>query len=218
MRPRVKICCISSIAEAQLAVQAGADALGLVGPMPSGPGVLPLSLIRQIAASVPPPVATFLLTSATTVYDIVQQHQQAPTDTLQLVDALEGEAYEVLRQQLPAVRIVQVIHVLDETSVTTAQRIAPQVDALLLDSGHPNLATKELGGTGRVHNWTLSRRIVEAVETPVFLAGGLKPTNAVAALQQVHPFGLDVCSGLRTHGQLDPQKLQAFFHAVAPSS
>lgn len=211
MRPHIKICCISSIKEAQLALQAGADALGLVGPMPSGPGVLPLDQIRRIAATVPPSVSTVFLTSATTVQEIVEQHQQVLTTTIQLVDALEGETYGALRQQLPAVKLIQVIHVLEEQSVVEARRIAPQVDALLLDSGNPNLTTKELGGTGRVHDWTLSRRIVEAVQTPVFLAGGLKAQNARAALNQVQPFGLDVCSGVRTNGRLDVQKLTAFF-------
>ncbi len=214
MKPRIKICCISSPDEARLAVSFGASALGLVGNMPSGPGVIDDDLIHTIARIVPPPIGTFLLTSETTAKDIIAHHQRTLTNTIQLVDALQDEAYETLRNALPMIKFVQVIHVLDESSVDEAVRIAEHVDALLLDSGNPNLAVKELGGTGRIHNWNLSRRIVEQARVPVFLAGGLNANNVQAALEQVQPFGLDLCSSVRTHNQLDPHKLEAFFHAA----
>jgi phosphoribosylanthranilate isomerase len=88
------------------------------------------------------------------------------------------------------------------------------VDALLLDSGNPSLATKELGGTGRAHDWAVSRRIRDAVGVPVYLAGGLNPQNVRKAIAQVQPFGVDVCSGLRTDGRLDAVKLEEFMRAV----
>ena len=88
------------------------------------------------------------------------------------------------------------------------------VDALLLDSGNPSLAVKELGGTGRTHDWKLSRRIRDSVSIPVFLAGGLTPSNVADAVAAVEPFGLDVCSGVRSDGNLDPVKLRAFVDAV----
>ena len=214
MKPRIKICCISSPDEARTAVSFGASALGLVGPMPSGPGVIDDELIRVIARTVPPPIGTFLLTSETSANDIIAHHQRTLTNTIQLVDALRDEAYDKLRAAMPTIKLVQVIHVLDDASVDEAVRIAEHVDALLLDSGNPNLAVKELGGTGRVHNWNLSRRIVEQARVPVFLAGGLNAGNVQAALEQVQPFGLDLCSSVRTDGNLDPQKLEAFFNAA----
>jgi phosphoribosylanthranilate isomerase len=88
------------------------------------------------------------------------------------------------------------------------------VDALLLDSGNPMLAVKEFGGTGRTHDWDISRRIVEAVGCPVFLAGGLTATNVAEAYATVRPYGLDACSGLRTDGRLDEEKLTAYCQAV----
>jgi phosphoribosylanthranilate isomerase len=109
---------------------------------------------------------------------------------------------------------VQVVHVLDEESVEEALRVAPEVDALLLDSGNQRLAVKLLGGTGRTHDWTLSRRVVEQSPRPVFLAGGLTPENVREAVERVGPFGLDVCSGVRTAGRLDERKLAAFFERV----
>ncbi len=213
-KPFIKICCIASVDEAKLAISYGASALGLVAKMPSGPGPINDELIRSIAASVPPPVATFLLTSETKVDAIVAHHHRTYTNTIQLVDALEDENYKLLKQQLPAIKIVQVIHVVDEASVEEAIRISPQVDALLLDSGNPKLIVKELGGTGRVHNWAFSRQIVEGSKVPVFLAGGLSTENVRQAIDNVQPYGLDLCSSVRTAGNLDPQKLDTFFNAA----
>lgn len=214
MFPKVKICCISSLAEAKMAIEHGASALGLVAKMPSGPGPISDELIQEIAASVPPPIASFLLTSRTNAADIAAHQQAVGTNTVQIVDALNEGTYADLRTALPGISIVQVIHVIDERSVEEALEIAPQVDALLLDSGNPNLAVKELGGTGRVHNWALSRQIVEQATQPVFLAGGLKAENVRAAMDAVQPWGLDLCSSVRTNGQLDPVKLEAFFKVV----
>ena len=213
-RPRVKICCIADRSEAQAAVRAGASALGLVSHMPSGPGVIEDNLIAEIARSVPPPIATFLLTSRTGVPEIITQHAHCRTSTIQIVDRLARGTHADLRSALPGIRLVQVIHVTGEESFDEAVQVAPQVDALLLDSGNQSLAVKELGGTGRTHNWAISRRIREAVDVPVFLAGGLKSENAAEAIAQVGPFGLDVCSGVRTGGRLDEAKLAAFMRAA----
>ncbi len=214
MRTRVKICCIATEEEARLAVSFGAAALGLVAAMPSGPGPIGDDLIRRIAAAVPPPVATFMLTCATGAEAIIAHHRRTLTNTLQLVDAPEPGACAGIRSALPAIKIVQVIHVRSESSLDEALRAAAQADALLLDSGNPSLAVKELGGTGRVHDWRLSRRIVEQSPVPVFLAGGLNAANVREAIDRVQPFGVDLCSGVRTNGRLDPEKLEAFFAAV----
>jgi phosphoribosylanthranilate isomerase len=213
-RPRVKICCIMSIAEARLAVSAGAAALGLVGRMPSGPGVVDDTLIAEIAAIVPPPVATFLLTSETRADAIVDHVRRGGTNTVQLVDRVEEGAHAAIRRALPRVKVVQVLHVADPDVVDEARSLAGAVDAFLLDSGNPKLAVKELGGTGRVHDWDLSRRIVDAVDRPVFLAGGLRADNINNAVARVRPFGVDLCSSVRSQGHLDADKLAAFFAAI----
>lgn len=210
MRTRIKICCISSLDEARLAIDHGADALGLVSNMPSGPGVIDEDAIAAIAAAVPPPVATFLLTSETDPERIIAQATRCRPTTLQLVDAIEPTAYAAIRRAVPFVSLVQVIHVLGEASLAEAKNVAPHVDALLLDSGNPTLAVKELGGTGRVHDWTVSRAIRDGVDKPVFLAGGLRPDNVGDAIARVAPFGLDLCSGVRTDGRLDAAKLERF--------
>ncbi|WP_138479225.1 phosphoribosylanthranilate isomerase [Dyadobacter bucti] len=214
IKPRVKICCISSIDEAMTAIEHGASALGLVGHMPSGPGVISDALIEQIARKVPPPVSTFLLTSETKPKDIIAHYKRVNTTTIQIVDALEKREYEALRQALPNVKLVQVIHVIDENSKQEALEIARYVDAILLDSGNPNLSIKELGGTGRTHNWEVSKQIRESIQIPLFLAGGLNKDNVKQAIEAVQPFGLDLCSGVRTDGKLDAQKLKDFFKAI----
>ncbi len=200
--------------EAEMAISFGASAIGLVAKMPSGPGPIPDETIREIAAAIPPPVATFLLTSHTSVADIIDHHKRTNTNTIQIVDSLAVGTYRQLKEALPAVRIVQVIHVIDENSIEEAIRISRSVDAILLDSGNPNLKVKQLGGTGRVHDWKLSRRIRESVACPVFLAGGLNPDNVTQAIEAVEPFAVDVCSGVRTNGMLDIDKLERFFKAV----
>jgi phosphoribosylanthranilate isomerase len=214
-RTRIKICCIQSAAEARLAIAEGADALGLVGAMPSGPGPIEDAEIAAIAAVVPPPVATFLLTSATEPEAIVAHARRCRTNTVQLVDRVAPAAFAQLRAALPGIRLVQVIHVGGEEAIGEARDIAPLADALLLDSGRPHEAIRVLGGTGRTHDWTISRRIVEAASCPVFLAGGLRPDNVGAAVRTVRPFGVDVCTGVRTDYRLDPARLQAFVAAVA---
>lgn len=212
--PRLKICCIQNEQEAADAIKFGAAAVGLVAKMPSGPGPISDGEIFRIAQAVPPPIATFLLTSAQTSQGIIEHHHRTKTNTIQIVDELVGRDYTAIRGSLPLVKLVQVIHVIGEESVDEACELAERVDAILLDSGNPKLAVKELGGTGRRHDWRLSRRIVETCGKPVFLAGGLNPANVREAVDTVGPFGVDVCSGVRTAGRLDPFKLDAFFDAM----
>lgn len=215
LRPRVKICCIAGLDEALAAIRLGAAAVGLVSEMPSGPGVIPEPLIAEIAGAVPPAVGTFLLTSRQSVPEILEQQRRCRVNTIQLVDRLEEGTYADLKSALPGISIVQVIHVAGEASFDEACRAAEQgVNALLLDSGNQSLAVKELGGTGRVHDWRLSARIREAVGVPVFLAGGMRIDNVAEAIRTVRPFGLDLCTGVRTNGRLDLAKLESFFETV----
>ena len=215
MKPRVKICCISNAAEAQIAIRHGAAALGLVSAMPSGPGVIAEETIVEIAAIVPPGVATFLLTSKRDADSIIAQQRRCRTNTIQLCDSVESGCYAKLRDTLPGIALVQVIHVTGPESVDEAVAVAGMVDAILLDSGNQKLAVKELGGTGRTHDWSISRKIAESVRVPVFLAGGLTPENVATAIREVRPFGLDICSGLRTNGNLDEEKVKRFFANVS---
>lgn len=211
---RIKICCMATLDEARLAIAHGASAVGFVSRMPSGPGPIAESVIAEIIPHIPRGIDTFLLTSETDAEAIAAQWNRLRPTTLQLVDRLERGDHRDLRAALPGVTLVQVIHVHDEESVDEARAVAPFVDALLLDSGNQRLAVKELGGTGRTHDWAVSRRIRDAVKVPVWLAGGLNGANVAEAIRTVEPYGVDVCSGVRTDGRLDVAKLKAFVSAV----
>lgn len=213
-KPRVKICCISSRQEAFDAIDFGASALGLVADMPSGPGIISDYQIKEIAVIVPPPIATFLLTCRTSAKEIIAHLQKVKTNTIQLVDQLSEGTYQEIKEALPGIRIVQVIHVTGEEIIEEAIRVSASVDALLLDSGNPALQVKVLGGTGKTHNWEISRRIRESIQIPLFLAGGLHATNVRQAVEIVQPFGVDLCSSVRTNGKLDLYKLEQFFAQV----
>ena len=207
---KFKICCISSEAEAETALNLGASAIGLVGKMPSGPGVITDDRIQVIAEKFKERIETFLLTSETTAEEIFNHHGKAGTDTVQIVDRIDSGEYKKLRGLIPGVRLVQVVHVIDGDSVVEALMYAKHADALLLDSGNPSAGTKILGGTGKVHDWSLSREIVKKSGVPVYLAGGLNPDNVREAIENVKPYAVDVCSGVRTNGNLDENKLKSF--------
>lgn len=213
-RPKVKICCISSIDEAMLAIECGADVLGFVSEMPSGPGVIDDGLINEINKSVPAGISTFLLTSETSAEAIIAQHKKVNTTSIQIVDKLEQGSYEEIRTTLPGIEIVQVVHVNGKESIEEAIHVSKFVDYILLDSGNAKLQVKELGGTGRTHNWEISKEIRKAVNKPIFLAGGLKSTNIQKAVNQVQPYGVDLCSSVRTDDKLDALKLKEFFKSI----
>src|SRR5258705_5398024 len=214
IKPRVKICCIASVAEAWLAINRGASAIGLASAMRRGPGPIAEDLIAEIAATVPPAVGSFLLTCHQDVRSIIEQQRRLKVNTIQICDRLTDGSHEDLRRALPGISLVQVVHVSGPESIDEALAVGPFVDVVLLDSGNQSLEIKELGGTGRTHDWSLSRKIREQIDVPLFLAGGLKATNVAEAIREVQPFGVDVCRGLRTHGRLDQEKLAAFFDAV----
>jgi phosphoribosylanthranilate isomerase len=210
-KPKVKICCIQSIEEAELAIKYGASAIGLVSDMPSGPGIISEDLIEEIAAAVPSTIDTFLLTSKLNSDSIIEQHKKCKTTTLQIVDSVSIDVYNKLREGLPSIKLVQVIHVIGEESVDEAVAVSNYVDAMLLDSGNQKLEVKELGGTGRTHDWTISRKIRDVVSVPVYLAGGIKAKNVLEAIKEVEPYGIDLCSSVREKGKLNEKRLEEFF-------
>jgi len=212
MRTRIKVCFIASPEEARMAIAAGADALGLVAHMPSGPGPIPDERIAGIAQQIPPPITAVLLTSRTDAEAIADHVDKTGVPCIQIVNHIDPAEYQALRQRLPGRKFLQVIHVENEAALDLAKVYAGLADALLLDSGRPGAA--ELGGTGRVHDWAVSARLVASVSVPVFLAGGLNPGNVSQAIRTVRPFGVDVCSGLRPDGRLDAGKLAAFAASV----
>lgn len=217
-RLRVKVCCIASIEEAAMAIDAGADALGLVSAMPSGPGVIADADITTIAQWIGARAASVLLTSRQSVGAIEAQLDEHQPDVLQIVDAISDGELALLRVRHPDLVLMPVVHVTGPDSIGEATRLAANADAILLDSGNPLAAVKELGGTGRVHDWQLSCAIRESLGVPLFLAGGLRRENVAEAVALVQPFGVDVCSGVRREGRLDRDLLSAFIAEARSAS
>ena len=205
---------MASVGEAELALAAGADALGFVMRMPSGPGPISETLARDIIATVPRRTPTFMLTSEIEAGAIVAQLRTTGANTVQIVDAVTAATRSAIRAALPHIRVVQVVHVTGRDALDEARSAAETSDAILLDSGNPTAPIKELGGTGRVHDWTVSRAIRDAIGVPLWLAGGLRAPNVAEAIAAVEPYGVDVCSGVRTEGALDEVKLRDFVAAV----
>jgi phosphoribosylanthranilate isomerase len=190
-----------------MAINAGATAIGLVGQMPSGPGIISNEEIKQIASAIKDETWTVLLTSQTKAREIADHIIMCGVNSVQIVDKPESDTYAYLRHALPDIRIIQVIHVENDQSIDTALNIAPLVDVILLDSGSPGAPTKILGGTGLNHDWSISQKIVASVNKPVFLAGGIKPENIIEAITTVRPAGIDLCTGVRKNGSLSQTKL-----------
>lgn len=212
--PQIKICCIADNHEAQLAVKLGAHALGLVGPMPSGPGVINEQTAAQIVKQVPSEIQTFWLTASTNADDIARELDSVGANTVQMVNYVSPNEIKRLAKVNPKVRRVQVVHVEDRGCLELINEYSTLVDAFLLDSGKPNAPIAELGGTGRVHDWSISAEFVKMSPLPVFLAGGLRPENVQEALAKVNPFGFDICSGVRVNGKLDENRLASLVAAI----
>jgi phosphoribosylanthranilate isomerase len=204
---------MASLEEVLLAFRAGADAVGFVG-VPASPRAVDDETIAAIIARVPPPIATFLLTAEPTVAGIARHVLYTGASTVQLVRTLDAGEVEKLPGLLPKTRLTQVVHVENSSALDLIEPYAPYVHAFLLDSGRPTLPVPEYGGTGRIHDWSVSAEFVRRSPHPVFLAGGLSLSNVREALMIVRPFGVDVCSGVRAQGRLDADKLQAFIKAV----
>ncbi len=211
---KVKICCIKSKKEAQIAYKYGASSIGLVSKMPSGPGIISDSLINKIVNSSPTGLETTLLTCYTSPNKIINQHKKAKTNNIQLVKKIDINNYGLIKKALPYTKLIQVIHITDKDIIKNAIKISKHVDYLLLDTG--SFINKEkLGGTGKVHDWNISKIIRNSVKIPIILAGGLNHRNVNTAIEKVMPFGVDVCSGVRTNDKLDLFKLKEFFNSLS---
>jgi phosphoribosylanthranilate isomerase len=214
MRTRIKVCCIASADEARLAIKAGADALGFICAGRAITRTIADSTVADITKMSPPGVSTFLVTNEQTADAIAAHVRRTHPTTVQILSPIDPAESARLAELEPHLRRVQVVHVESRAPLEMIPVYGPYVHTFLLDSGRPNAATPELGGTGRPHDWAVRAEFVEASQLPVFLAGGLSPSNVADAIRQIRPFGVDLCSGVRTEGRLDPRKLEAFFLAA----
>lgn len=209
---RTKVCGMTKIEDARAAVDAGSDAIGcLVGLDDDVPDRVETGAAREIFASLPPFVARVLVTHRTAVTDVVDLARVTGAQVVQLHGAFPLDAIPELRRASPHLSIVKCAHVVDEGSIDEALRAAEAADAVLLDSR----TADRVGGTGRVHDWSISARIVARSPKPVILAGGLTPENVADAIERVHPWGVDVNSGVRgPDGLKSHARIRAFVAAA----
>lgn len=213
-KTQIKVCCIANAEEAQIALNQGINAVGLVGHMPSGPGVIGSDRAASIIAALPGGVDSFFLTSHELGRDIVEALGVIKASTVQIVRHIDPVEYLPIIENLPNLRRIQVIHVENDSALGLIERYNEVADAFLLDSGKTMGTNPQFGGTGKVHDWVISKQFVQSTDLPVYLAGGLSPENVFRAVTEVRPAGVDVCSGVRSNDTLDLEKLQAFVQEV----
>lgn len=210
MSVRIQIAGVSSLEEALAAADAGVDALGFTVRLPTGVhDDLTEAKARGIVAALPPFVASVAITYVDTPREAVELCRYLGVTTLQLHGPFPTQEIPVLRVGLPHLKIIRAVHVTGPEAVAQARALARQVDALILDTYDP--ATGRHGATGKTHDWTISRQIVDGVPVPVILAGGLTPDNVADAIAAVRPWGVDVHTGIeRPDGSRDLDHIRAF--------
>ncbi|ADD03662.1 N-(5'-phosphoribosyl)anthranilate isomerase [Natrialba magadii ATCC 43099] len=201
---RVKICGLTNADDLQTAVDAGADAVGVICDVPvDSPREVAVQEARDLVANVPPFVTSVLVTMPETPAAAAELAATVEPDALQIHGSLEPAALESVREQTST----ELIYAVDSQAVDEAEDAAAAADALLVDSTDEDGG----GGTGETHDWERTRDLVAALETPVILAGGLTPANVTEAVQTVEPFAVDVASGVEaTGGVKDTDAVRSF--------
>lgn len=207
---KVKICAIKRPEDAIMAAAAGADAIGmLVGQKHASQDFIDEQAAKEIAAILTPFCSSVMVTHLTDVAEIVRLVRAIGVATLQLHGDSTVEEIGQIKRELPHIKVVKTLHVVDKWSVETGRQYLDIADAILLDTTRPS--TDQVGGTGLTHDWSISQAIVRAYNKPVILAGGLNPDNVRDAISKVRPFGVDVNSGVKgPDGFRDPYKVRLF--------
>jgi phosphoribosylanthranilate isomerase len=211
---RVKICGVKSVAEARLAERHGADAVGvLVGRSHAAPDFIEPVLAERIARSVPPFLTAVLVTHLDEPEGLLRLADDVACPVLQLHSDWSAAALRRLGPRLAPRKIVGKVSVESDAAIDRAQAIEPFVDAIVLDTR--DRTTDRVGGTGMVHDWSISARIAARARVPIILAGGLTPENVAEAVRTVKPWGVDVNSGVETaDGSKDERRVRQFIEAA----
>jgi phosphoribosylanthranilate isomerase len=213
---RVKVCGITTEADAWAAIELGVDALGfLVGLLHESEDALSAHDAGKIVAGLPPFIGTTLVTHRADPADVLDLLGHVRPQVVQLHGAYPPGRIPTLRDAFPATRVIKTVHVDGEASIAAAVEAARYADGVLLDSRTPT----RIGGTGLTHDWSSSRRIRDTLApTPVILAGGLTPDNVADAIERVQPYAVDVNSGVSLRrGKKSPPLIAAFVRAARKS-
>ena len=207
----VKICGIRRHEDALIAAELGADAIGLlVGQRHNSPDFISAAVAREISRTLPPSVEAVLVTQITEVDEIERLLRQSGITAVQLHSEITADSVANLRTRFPDLKVFKSVHVISAESVRYPEGFSKVVDGFVLDT--INVATDQVGGTGNIHDWSISQEIVTRFpDIPIILAGGLNSKNVRSAIESVHPFGVDVNSGTKgSDGFKDARKMREF--------
>jgi phosphoribosylanthranilate isomerase len=206
MKVKVKICGITSNEDLVTAVEAGADAVGFVVNVPSSPRNLALGEAERLMKNTPVFVKNVVVTVPKRLSELIETYERLRPDILQIHGHNLSDS--VIREKLANTRLIRAIQVKSDYAVDEAIKATNTFDAILVDSFVPG----RLGGTGKVHNWELSKRVRQKIHPkPLILAGGLNPENVQGAIRVVKPYAVDVSSGIESQpGIKDSKKVFEF--------
>ena len=184
---------IQTVEEALACAEAGADRVGVLVGVPGGkfPCAIHEDEAERIFEALKGKAVRVLISVADNEEDILSQTERLKPDVLHLCANFEGDAdfREKLRARMPEVKLMEAVGIVDESAIEDAKKKAAYADLLILDS--VSKTVPGVGAAGVTHDWSIDRAIVEAVDIPVILAGGLGPENVAEAIEAVHPDGVD---------------------------
>ena len=193
---KVKICGIRRREDARLAIDRGADAIGvLVGQQHPSPDFISAELASCILRDLPPFVSGVLVTHVDQPKDLLGLIKQVKPSAVQIHSAMPPDALAAVRRHHPELPLLKVVHANGPNPIATIRAYAGLINGVVSDSCNP--ATGQVGGTGMPHDWAVSAQLARQGGLPLILAGGLTPNNVAAAIAQVSPWGVDVNSGVK---------------------
>jgi len=190
---KVKICGITRNEDLVMATEAGADAVGVVIDVPSSPRNLTIEKAKKIIENAPIFVKTVAVTVPKNLDHLTKIYEKLKPDILQIHG--NNLPKDAIREKLPDASLIRAIQATSNEVIEDAVEVANTFDAVLLDS----FVSGKYGGTGKAHDWGLSKQVREAIyPRPLILAGGLKPENVKDAVRMVQPYAVDVSSGVES--------------------
>ena len=189
---KVQIYTMQSVDEALEIISLGVDHLGLTPSYIGLPGEIDFFTAREIIEAVDKKAVCVALTVETRIREIFRMVKAVQPDILHLCgleNTFPPREVLKLKEELPDLPIMQAVSVVDEKALETAHAYRNVADYLILDTQAPDIAG--IGASGETHDWKISQKIVEEVDLPVILAGGLSPENVSEAINIVQPWGVD---------------------------
>jgi phosphoribosylanthranilate isomerase len=194
MKTKVKICGITNEEDALKASILGANYLGFLVEIDFAEDKVTRKQAKDIIRKLPLEVEPVFVTYLKKAKPIIEIAKEIKPSIIQLHNDISLEEIGKIRIKLPKIKLTKSISVIDENSIGEAKKYEKYVDFILLDTK----SGKRKGGTGKVHNWDISRKIVKSVNKKVFLAGGLNPDNVLEAIKKVKPYAVDTNSGVKS--------------------